>query len=65
MTFFSVKDLDGEKNFSVYIHSDGSITLKKNDIILDFKTIDIFRRLSENKRLKKLMKFKYSVSIDE
>lgn len=65
MTFFSVKDLDGLKNFSVYIHSDGSITIKKKDVVLNFKNLDVLNRLWENKRLKKLMRFKYSVSIDE
>lgn len=65
MTFFSVKDLDGLKNFSVYIHSDGSITLKKKDIVLNFKNIEIFKRLSESKRLKKLLRFNQSVSITE
>lgn len=65
MTFFSVKDLDGEKNLSVFIHSDGSITLKKKDVTLDFKNLGIFLRLGESKRLKKLLRFKYSVNIVE
>lgn len=65
MTFFSVKDLDGLKNFSVYIHSDGSITLKKKDVVLNFKNLQIFKRLSESKRLKKLLRFNQSITINE
>lgn len=63
MTFFSVKDLDGKKSLSVFIHSDGSITLKKKDVKIDIKNLNTLKQLQEKGTLKKLLKFKNSISL--
>jgi len=57
MTFFSIKDLSGTTNFSVYIHLDGSITFKKGDIETDFQDIDMLRVIYEKKFVPEILTF--------
>jgi hypothetical protein len=57
MTFFSIKDLSGTTNFSVYIHLDGSITFKKGDIETDFEDIDMLRVIYEKKFVPEILTF--------
>jgi len=40
MKFFKVKDLKGSSNFSLWLKWDGSIKIKKGDLVLDYDNFD-------------------------
>lgn len=42
MKFFKVKDLKGDNNFSLWLNWDGTIKIKKGELILDYDNIDDF-----------------------
>jgi hypothetical protein len=43
LTYFNHKDLENKKNFSIYIHGDGSITMKRKDKTMEFKDFQEFK----------------------
>jgi hypothetical protein len=43
LTYFTHKDLENSKNFSLYIHGNGSITMKRNGKTLDFVDFEDFK----------------------
>jgi hypothetical protein len=57
MKFFSVKDLNNKYDFSMFLHLDGSMTFKKNDIITKLDDIEMFRLLDEYDLLEELLSF--------
>jgi len=63
MTYFNVNDLRNNSNFSVYLHTDGSITMTKNGVKVDVKNLNTLKELKERGTLKKLLKFKKNISL--
>ena len=57
MTYFGVRDIKGADNFSAYIHMDGSITLVKGKIEINFVDIDMLKILNENDLLDEVLLF--------
>ena len=63
MIFYDKNDLEETLNFIAIVHSDGSITLKKNDIKIKIKNIDSLKK--NKKRLKSILSFSHNLYIDE
>jgi hypothetical protein len=57
MTYFTPKDLKGEDKFSLIVHLDGSITLMKDDIRLNFEDLEMVKLLYEEEFLEDLLYF--------
>ena len=64
MIFIHKDDINNEKDFSLFIHGDGSLTFKKKDIVIDIANYTIFENLSKG-QLKKLLEFKKSKTLNE
>ena len=60
MTYFTPKDIKGKENFSAYIHANGSITLKKDNIIVNFEDLEIVQLLQEEELLDEILLFDQS-----
>jgi hypothetical protein len=48
LTYFNHMDLENKKNFSLFIHGDGSITLKRRNIKLEIKDLAEFKNKLDN-----------------
>lgn len=57
MTYFTPKDLKGEDNFSLFIHLDGSITLKKDGAEVHFEDLEMVKILYEEEILEDVLFF--------
>lgn len=57
MTYFTPRDLKSVDNFSLWIHLDGSITLKKDDIEIQFVDLDMVKVLYKEELLEDVFLF--------
>ena len=57
ITYFTPKDLKGEDKFSLIINLDGSISLKKGNIKIEFEDIEMLRILQEEEILEEVLVF--------
>lgn len=57
MTFFHPSDLDNEYDFSVFVHTNGSITFKKDDIITKVDDIEMLRLLDDYEYIEDILLF--------
>jgi hypothetical protein len=57
MTYFSPKDLKEEDIFSLWVHLDGSITIKQKDITVEFEDLEMVKFLYEKDLLEEILFF--------
>jgi len=63
MIFYDKNDLEELHNFIAIVHVDGSITMKKNKVIIKVKNIESLKK--NKKRLKIILSFDKNLYIDE
>jgi hypothetical protein len=64
MIFFGVNDINNEHSFSMWVHMDGTLTFKKNNVTIQVENIEILKQINKNK-LKKIFKFKHDYILDK
>ena len=64
MTYFAPSDIKGKNIFSAVVHLDGSITLKKDDVVVNFVDLLMVQVLHEKEYLEEILTFEDSYDFE-